>query len=333
MGEPGLDPFDLDAMCQDSAGNLYFSIKDGPTFAAGPFSGTVFEDGDVAYIPASAITYDSQGLITSIAADSGAFFAREADMDAIVANTGTRRVLGPGGSTTNVAATTVVDIGGMEIDPNGGTWQSPQDPMLTGPNIIFGSNFSQFLDNLWSTAPNTNGLPGSVAVINGVEIGYTDMMVVPDGSKFGVAQAPGGYDSIGGLAIVAEQSEWIAIESPNGGVSAGGNFEVGIGRVQPNSGVAVLISLWNAEGVLPYVLGLSIPPALGFGGNSLVEVDAGPFLLGAFPYVADANGYVSVSIPDPLTMSNLDILVQVAGQAYGSGTLSVGGTTNLTLSQ
>ncbi len=327
LGDPNLD-FDLDSLCQDPQGNLYFSGKDNETLTMGPWATVqngAFDDGDIVYIPASAITYDAQGLITAIAPDSALFFAREADVDAMVTNAVTYRLNGN-------QATTVVDIGGMDLDPNGGTWTSPQNPSLTAPNIVFGSNFSNFFDSLWSTAANTNGMPGSPAVINGATIAHTDPMALPDGSVFGVG-VPANPDSIGGLVIIPEQTGWIGIQSPNGGVSVAGVFDVGIGRVAPNSPVTVLVSFWNLEGTLPYVLGLPIPSGLGLGGNSFLEVDGAGLLLGAFNFVADANGYVQLSFPDPLTMSNIDLLMQVGGIPYGSSTIAVGGTTNLTLSQ
>ncbi len=296
MGGSGTD-IDLDGMAQDAAGNLWLSLWNLTT----QVGSNTYLDGDVVYIPATAITYDANGMVTAIQANAAQIWATEADMDQLVVNSGTLDQAG-------APCTRAGDVAGLSIDPNGGTWASPQLGTV-GPNLVFGSNIAGNFDNLWSTA---NG--GSAAVINGVTMGYLNGPA--DGTKIGIGLLASGQDGINAMTIVPAQTSWISMDSPRSGTSTQGVFTIEIGRCQPNAPLGILMSLWPRDGAGGWVDSTPLNPAFGlFQGNPGIEV-SNPFLTVAL--AADAAGYLTLNLNDPGGLPpGLEVLIQGVSIPYG----------------
>ncbi len=289
--------FDVDALAQDSQGNLYLSFLTTVTI-----NGTIYNDGAILHIPAAAITYDAAGLVSVIAANSAQIIADETDVGTMVSNAGAMNMTGS-------LITSISDVSGLEIDPAGGTWVSPFGQ--TFPNLLFCSNTDVNLDNIWSTNAG-----GQLAVINGVQMGYQTGPAT--GSVLGIGLLPSNQDAISGLALVPEQHHWIAIDSPQSGRQVLGVFDIEVGRCQPGSAVGLLLSIWNNEMPGGWINGFPSPRTV-FGGNALIELDLATLF--ALPgMVADAQGYASLTLPAPATISpGPDLLLQGVGLPFNTG--------------
>lgn len=119
---------DVDAFCQDVQGDVYFS------FAADELvGGSPVPDGAVFFVPASAITYDGDGVAVAVTPGSAVVVLDEPDVDALVQN-------------SPVAHTNAVgDVTALALDLNAGTFvgaDGAAHPNLVlsgealGPNLI-----------------------------------------------------------------------------------------------------------------------------------------------------------------------------------------------------
>jgi hypothetical protein len=175
----------LDALCQSAVGDLFFSFSLTETLHFGSAA-----DGDLLHIPASAITYDAFGNVTAITANSAARIATEAQLLAMVTASGFRQSNG-------AAPSTVFNLSGLEIDPNGGTWVSTVDSMIY-PNLLFTWRDTSNDGAILSTAAG-----GSLAVINGVTMGST---VATQGTQLGWLPGVSGTAGPNGLAVIPVQA-------------------------------------------------------------------------------------------------------------------------------
>lgn len=183
----------LDALCQSAAGDLFFSFSLTETLPIGSV-----DDGDLLMIPASAIIYDGAGNVASILPNSTVRVANEADLEAMIANSGHRTSVG--GLHTAASA---FELSGLEIDPNGGTFVSPLDAQLVLPNLLFCWNDSTNDGAILSTAAG-----GSIAVINGVPMGST---IATQGDQIGWLPGSTGVFGPGGLALIPAQPQAYAM--------------------------------------------------------------------------------------------------------------------------
>ena len=302
----GTGDIDIDGLAQDAKGNLYISLW----VATITVGSKTLRDGDIFYIPASAITYDRAGMVTAIKQGAAVLAASEADVNAMVVKSKARAKDG-------TLLTAIGDLGGLNIDPNGGTWKSPQNASLVLPNLVFGSNFLTRFDNFWSTA---NG--GSIAVINGKQIGYTTGKA--DGAALGIGLMSS-QDATNAMVIIPEQAEWIAIDSPSSGGVVQGKFDIEVGRLQPRTAFVLLFSTWSRDVSGGYVPGIPLPGAFG---NRFFEALT-PIV--SVAGLADANGYGSLTIVDPKTVpAGVDLLVQGIGFPFGVPKVAITQTSNIT---
>lgn len=184
MTATGGTTLNLDALCQSAAGDLFlsFSLTESLHFGSA-------DDGDLLMIPAGAIGYDGAGNVTAIAANSAVRLATEAQLIAMVNNSGFRTSVGG-------TVTTSFELSGLEIDPAGGTFTSPEGG-LTVPNLLFCWNDFSNDGAIISTA---NG--GTIATINGVAMGST---VATQGDQIGWLPDSTGTNGPGGLALIPFQ--------------------------------------------------------------------------------------------------------------------------------
>jgi hypothetical protein len=178
----------LDAICQSAAGDIFFSQAGTVTI-----NGVSTEDGDLLYIPSTAITYDGSGNVSAITVGSAVRIATEDDLIAMVAASGHRSSVG--GVITS-SANPSFELSGLEIDPAGGTWVSPIDA-LTYPNILF----------CWSDFSNDGAIistagGGTIASINGVPMGST---VATLGDQIGIEPTSTGTFGPNGIALIPLQ--------------------------------------------------------------------------------------------------------------------------------
>ncbi len=222
----------LDAIAQSAAGDLFFSFSLAETLTIGSV-----DDGDLLYVPASAITYDAAGNVSAITANSVQLAATEADLIAMVDASGFRTSVGG-------QVTTSFELSALEMDPNGGTFVSPANATLTLPNVLFAwSDFS----NDGAIISTANG--GSIAIVNGVPMGSA---VATQGDQLGWLPDSTGTNGPGALALVPLQPAALALQNyPRNLHTAGSGqtllrFELSGGV--PNAASAVA---WSVESAVP----------------------------------------------------------------------------------
>jgi hypothetical protein len=195
MTGTGGTSLNLDALAQSAAGDLFLSFSLTEVLPAPVGS---VDDGDLIMIPASAITYDAQGNVSAITANSALRVANQADLIAMVNNSGFRTSVGG-------TVTTTFELSGLEMDPNGGTFVSPADPTLVVPNLLF----------CWSDSTNDGAIistagGGSFAVINGVPMASA---VATQGDQIGWLPGSTGVFGPGGLALIPIQPPAYALQN------------------------------------------------------------------------------------------------------------------------
>jgi hypothetical protein len=287
---------DLNAICQTTAGDLFVSFE-----AAELVNGVSLEDGGFAMIPAAAITYDGNGNVSAVTNASAVIVATEADVNAMIAQSGVRTSVGGAPSTS-------IDLSGLELDPNGGTWTTPQGSLVV-PNVLFTWDGFSNDGAILSTAGG-----GSIAVINGVPMGSP---VATTGLQVGLLPESTGIFGINGLAIADSQPNVVTVEN------------------YPTNLITTSTILWTRHEVSnatpggtvfffvdfgPIATG-SVLPAFaipGVGGQFFGTL--GLFSLGSA--VADPRGYASRSIQLPPAASGSG--VNVAWQVFDLGRFTFG---------
>ncbi len=313
---PGSDNPGIGAIAQDAAGNLYLAPADLGHWVNGNQGGGFFaQDGAILKIDAANITYDGNGNVAAFAPDSARILINES-------------LTGPGGTLTVrgmvdnsgaidrtgvpvVTAGIYGKTGGLGLDPNGGTW-TPMYPDAAGnfpaePNLVFCSNAGSYGGTIWTTNNqgevleiNNFGNPGQ-----GVLCGSTTAGVPADGSWLGVQlditnfqptllgmtiidlptqQLIADQGDFGRLATSASQPTWTVdlFGPPNTAV-------FGLVAVGPQPPAIVVPSF--SVGFLPLPFDPLTWPDLFF---SSLPIDIGLA-------ITDAEGYASLSVPNPNT--------------------------------
>lgn len=297
MGQPASGDIDVDAICQSTIGDLFFSVDLTETV-----NGVSADDGAILWIPASAITYDARGDVTAIAAGSASVVASEADVVAMIQSSGMR---------TSVGGTpaTAIDLSALELDPNGGVWSAPQQPGVVLPNLLFA--WSGYSDDgaILSTAGG-----GTIAMANTVSIGS---QTATFGTQIGLLPDSTGIDGLAGLAVVPVQSPPLTAELyPTRLITSSTILwtRVEVSSATPGAPVAFVIEggPLGAGGVLPVI---TLP---GFQGQ-LFGVGQ-PFVLG--PSIADPQGFASLTLvmPSSIVGSMANFVWQAVD--FGTATLS-----------
>jgi hypothetical protein len=257
LGQPGGD-IDLNAICQSDTGDLFFSCE----FDESAPGGTL-EDGGIAAIAASDITYDAMGNVAGITPGSAVIVASEADVAAMILNSGMATSVG------GVPSTTSLDLGGLEIDPNGGTWVSPQPGGQVLPNLLF----------VWLGFSNDGGIlstanGGSIASVNGVPMASA---TATTGTQIGMLPGSTGIFGINGLALIPQRAEPLVVE----------NYPVNL-----ITSSTILFTRQEISGATP-------------GGTVLTIIAAGPLAVGGFAPAVPAPAPFSGTIYglSPLTVT------------------------------
>ncbi len=270
------DDLDLDAICQDPAGNLYLSFDDTVTL-----NGSPIEDGSLVFVPASDITYDTSYNVASINVGSARLLATEADVANWIVHSGIKNI---SGNTPDLSAA-ALDLSGLEIDSNGGAFVPPQATTLTLPNLIFSWSDAGADGAVISTA---NG--GSIAIINAVFMGN---QTTTSGSHLGLRPTASGLGGVTGLAL-----------APFGRSTP---FEL---EIYPDHSIALGDPLWTRQevtGATPYgviVFFVDSVDANGAFPSFDLPVIAGSFYGAGFAIptvaiLADVHGNASTTITIP----------------------------------
>jgi hypothetical protein len=308
------------AIVQDANGDLYYSPAQGGHWVHGnngvalPVFAT---DGAIVRIAAADITYDAAGNVQDVVADSAHIVIPETgsgpngqpSIHQMVLNAGAvDRNANPIG--TGLAGGTPANMVGLALDPNGGTLVAslpygPSQTFPTIPNFVFVWDNGGYAGTIFSTAPNTLSLPGSVAVINGVKMGSDVVSVPATGAHIGVQlDVPNFQPTFMGLAIVnALPVDPFVIDAANDGailptdptididVSAGPTTPVYLLLAVGPLGAGTFGSSIDVSGI--------VAPNQSF--RSFYAVNSP---LGLFAGVTDGFGYLTFTLPNP----NLSVL-------------------------
>ncbi|MGE3172566.1 MAG: hypothetical protein AB7O97_08045 [Planctomycetota bacterium] len=280
----------LDALCQSPTGDLFLSFALTETLWFGSA-----DDGDLIMIPASAITYDPvTGNVTAMAANSAVLVANQTDLVAMVNASGFRSSVG------GTVTTTSFELSGLEMDPNGGFFIAPQDPLLVVPNVLFcWSDFSSD-GGILSTA---NG--GSFALINGVPMASA---IATQGDQIGWLPDSTGTNGPGGIALIPIQAPSYAMLNYPRNLHTQGTGQTML-QLQVSGGTP------NGLSILAVSVETSIAGG-GFGGLPSIPGVGGelflsnPFVLGLYPHDALGNTQSQLLILATPPLSGLNMATQ-----------------------
>jgi len=270
------------------AGDLFFSVGTTTTINA-----VSMLDGDLLYIPASAITYDGAGNVTAIAAASAIRIANEADLIAMAVNSA--YVSSVGGTVT-----TSFELSGLELDPNGGTWVSPVT-LLSYPNVLF----------CWSDFSNDGAListagGGSIGIINGVPMGST---IATQGDQLGLLPTTTGVFGPEGIALIPQQPPAFALENFPRNLHSAGTGQTFV-QLQTSGGTpnSFTILAWSVESSVPGGTFPALPAPGGFTGE--LGMIAGIVIVGLYPNDTLGNAQSQlIFLPSP-AMAGVNLAAQ-----------------------
>jgi hypothetical protein len=287
----------LDALAQSAAGDLFFSFSLTETLHFGSS-----EDGDLLYIPSTAITYDGSGNVSAILANSAIRLATESDLEAMVVNSGMREYDGTTPSTISF------ELSGLEIDPAGGTWISPVDS-LAYPNLLWTWADSSNDGTIMSTSGG-----GSIAVINGVSMGST---VATTGAQLGWLPGVSGTSGPGGLALIPVQAPQFTLLNFPRNLHTSGDGQTFV-QLQTSGGVpsGFTILAWSVESAVPGGTFPAIAAPLPFLGEFGM---LSPIIIGLFANDSLGNTASPLIVLPTAVMSG----VNLAAQALDFGTFQL----------
>lgn len=332
------------ALVQAPNGDLYYSPHDGGHWVNGSQTGTVFcYDGAICKIDAANITYDANGNVASLAADSARLLINE-----IGAGPGgtlnIRQIVDNAGSFDRTGAPIVTagvygKTGGLGLDPNGGTFV-PMFPDANGafppePNLVFCSNAGSYGGTIWTTATNGSGLVGDVLEINsfgnpgaGVLCGSKTAGVPADGSWLGVELNVSNFQPtlLGMTLIDLPQDSLIADMDDFGSLAtsaAAPNWDIDFHGANNMAVFGLLSGGPQPPAQVVPSLDISFIP-LPFDADSWPDLfhQTSPITFGFG--VTNNDGYLTLSTPNPNTtaLTGFTLMVQGLGLATGGFQLS-----------
>ena len=309
------------ALLQAANGDLYYAPVDGSHWVNGNFGASaVAYDGAICKIDAANITYDANGNVQALAANSARLLINETGTTPSV-----RTMVGNSGAVDRFGAALVGPVFGygktvgLAFDPNGGTFlpalPDAQNQFPPEPNLLWASDGGGYAATIFSTANN-----GSVATINGALCGSTTIGVAATGAWLGVQQdAPNFQPTLMGFTLVdAVPFEPFVIDQNGFGslplASAQPTWDVDA-KTTPSTFVFLFLSAGPTApgGIVPSVPAALVP--LGFTPDSWTDV----FLTGGIysfgSALTDVSGYGTVSVPNPNTGGFAGFTIMVQGVA------------------
>lgn len=282
----------LDAIAQSAAGDIFFSQS-----GVNTINGVATDDGDILVIPASAITYDANGNVSAIAAGSAVRIAAQTDVIAWITASGQRTSVGG-----VVSTSPNIELSGLEMDPNGGTWVSPLDSQ-TYPNLLF----------CWSDFHNDGAIistagGGSIAVINGVSMGST---VATLGDQLGYLPDSTGTFGPNALGLIPQQdAQFVVKHFPRNQHPAPSASQVNtMVQLQTSGGTpfGFTILFWSIESSIANGSFLSVPAPPPFGGD--IGVSA-PILVGLYANDGLGNAQSEMFVLQNAVMTGINLATQ-----------------------
>lgn len=314
------------AICQDSAGNLYYSPAEGGHWIRGnnftnANGNRVFaNDGSIVMIDAASITYDAAGNVQAVAADSAHILWEEIDVGPLTGQSIRAMVTNAGHQTINGTPSTFANMVALDLDPNGGTLQAafpvgdvPNQVVYNVPHFVFGADNGTYGGTIFSTQNN-----GSIATINGVLCGSNTPGVAPTGAHLGVAVDVANFQpTVMGFCIVnAIPTEPLVLDMPNFGAlnqaAQQPTWDVDVhGAVGQVVFLQVAFGPFAAGSFAPAVPTAALPPVIAPGSYpfTFASIDTLGFR------VTDGFGYATWSFANPHTgpFAGTTLVLQAAG--------------------
>lgn len=226
--------FDVDAIARGgSDGTIFLSFEEGMPILNGS---DYLDDGAVAAIPGLFIT-NNVCDVNTVAANSGVVALPEWMMNFVVANANAA-------DNSGNLVTSIGDLDGLEIDPNGGTFPSFSGGWIF-PNLIFSA------DTLSGGGILSTHSFGSIAFINGMPMATSFGSGITDGSQVGLD--PVGVGSLDGLALSTPTCRFI-LDSETPYLSGPGTLNFTAGGADPFQPVlfyATIFGVNSAGGYQP----------------------------------------------------------------------------------
>lgn len=320
------------AMCQDAAGNLYYSPPQGGHWVNGnQIVPTFANDGSIVMIPASAITYNADGTVQSILPNSAQILWEELGVGTHPSGTSVRGMVINAGSFDRTGAPIAVTgvfgkVCGLDLDPNGGTNTAAYADTLgnfpTVPNFVFASDAGSYGGSIWSTNNN-----GSLATINGVLCGSNTSGLPADGRWLGVQLDVANFQpSLMGLQVIGQiQNAPTVLDMPNMGALLNNtvqpNFEVDCQTV-PNTVIFLMAAIGPGSPgqFAPCLRTSTLPfaPLFAPGSSPYTSVLPSPTTLAIL--FSNPSGYASYIVPNwnTGTFAGLTLVLQAAALSGSS---------------
>lgn len=296
-GIPGVTDFDLDALAQSEAGDLFFSVSDDALGALGT-------DGSIFCVDAADVFYGPGDVVLGVTSGSVREIATEGDVVAMIVNSGMRSVTGL------VPDLADIDLSALELDPNGGTWTSPVDGQAY-PSLWFSWDDEEADGAVLSTLGG-----GSIAFFGAAPLASAASTT---GERIGLSPGLDGVSGLGGLARINSTGPPLVVENfPTSAFGPNPSLFVRQEVAGATPGGAVFF-FWDVVSNAPGAVAPVVPLPVGLFGELLG--DATVQLLGSD--FADANGYASLSSTLPISVvgSNFHVIQQV----YDLSTATFGG--------
>jgi len=219
FGIPNNVAVDVDAAAlhlTPNGGSVYLSFEGAHAITVAGLGVVVVGDGAIVRIPPAAITWtlspwDGAAIVDTVVPLSGQLVLAESQVDTRVANSGIRDAAG-------AAVTTIGDLDGLTLDPQGGTFQSP---WINAP-----------IPHLWFCGENLTGAGivstaggGSIPALNGVPLGSP---VATDGKQVGLYTTPS-VGSLDGLAVSRGGVSHLSLDTADTTIPGPGALRLEIG--------------------------------------------------------------------------------------------------------
>lgn len=314
----------IGALCQDAAGNLYWSPQQGGHWVSGnngPTTPVYCNDGGIVMLDAADITYDANGNVLDVVADKAHMLFEEVTtgpngqphIRGMVGNAGAYNYTG------TALLTTTTKMVGLQLDPSGGTVTASWPvgtvyPVV--PNFVFTWDSGSWAGTIFTTAVNpANNQPGVIATINGVKCGSDQNGIPATGAWWGLQQNVGAFTpTTMGFALIDELKDTpFSADAPNDGAIL-------------QADTAIYVDLFPGANVPTYLL-LAVGPLVGgkfqgsvdVSGNALIGNDSwkqlfpavGPALITAG--LGNANGYLHFQLPNIWSPALVGLVVEFQG--------------------
>ncbi len=304
----------LDAVTQDSAGNIYLSLENDQKVEVlynGALTWLPMRDGAVGMIPASTINYDGFGNVVNVAAKRGIILLKEGLVDKMTQNSHLADRVG-------TCIQLCIDTDALSIDPSNTTNQT-----FWGTSVVKYSNLAIAAEGYTGGGIITTLGNGQILTVDGCKIGTLCNAGATMGPQIGLrpnTTVGGIYSHVNGLHIVNRAPCRFTLDTATAVTTSPSTIQIDVGS--PAGSTPYLLLGFGATGagtvsssspwmfgpncfpdIYGFVFGLGAIPtdSQGFGSRTFTGVPPGSFLFQSV--LISTSGAIELSNPVTLTVN------------------------------